>query len=201
MITSLQEYNQSLHIINSDNKPILARLPQAEKTYQININTRTIEAPKFLGVETDNGAETLYFEVDRFVEYMDLIDTSCVITYLNANGDYRIYNVPFYDIYTRRKDNKILLPWCIGADVVKYQGIVQFTIRFFKVGKTPQGEKYLAYNLNLLPAQSEVLKGMPLPKSATDTEEIKTQSSVWYENLQAEIDELKQSKALTWTLI
>lgn len=201
MITTPLEYNQSLHIINNDNKPTLARLPQAEKVYIVNVNTREVEAPKFLGVETDNGAETIYFEVDRFVDYMDLIDTSCVITYLNANGECKIYIVPFYDIYTKRKENKILFPWCIGSDVVKYQGEVEFAIRFFKIGTTAQGEKYLAYNLNLTPAKSKVLKGLKLPKYTEDTEEDQTISSIWYENLQSEIKELKDQKALTWTFV
>ena len=65
---------------------------------------------------------------------MDLIDTSCVITYLNANGECKIYIVPFYDIYTFAKEGKMLIPWCLDANVASTAGPVTFAIQFYKIG-------------------------------------------------------------------
>jgi hypothetical protein len=65
---------------------------------------------------------------------MDLTSTSCVISYFNAEGKYKIYIVPFYDIFSNRTENKIIFPWCLNSDVFTAEGKVQFSIRFFKVG-------------------------------------------------------------------
>ena len=101
MITTYEEYNSSLHLVNNANPPIYAMLPSAENIYNIDASTREVDAPKFLSVEKDHKSETVYFIVDRFVDYMDLATTCCAITYTNVNaGISRINHVPFYDIYT-----------------------------------------------------------------------------------------------------
>jgi hypothetical protein len=86
MITTAEQYNANLHLIHNNNPPTYAALPTPDYIYNIDISTREIDAPKFLGVETDNVSETIYFIVDRFADYMDLSTTSCVITYINALG-------------------------------------------------------------------------------------------------------------------
>ena len=203
MITTAKEYHENLHLIKNENPPVLAHLPSSERVYKINVNTREIETPEFLGVERDHNAETIYFEIDRFVDYMDLTSTSCVISYINAEGEFRIYVVPFYDIFTRLDENKILFPWCLDKNVTALKGKVQFSIRFFKVGIDPETqEKYISYNLNLLPAESKIMEGVEPPEEIVDsTEEQLGQSALWFEKLQGQIDDLRNYQTLKWIIM
>lgn len=165
MITTAEQYNANLHLIHNINPPTYATLPTADNIYNIDVNTREINAPQFLAVEKDNISETIYFIVDRYADYMDLATTSCIITYTNAAGKSRIYAVPFYDIYSYASEKKIILPWCLDIGVAEAPGEVEFAIQFFKVGEilnpeTNDMEKVVQYSLNTLPAKSKVLVGM-----------------------------------------
>ena len=165
MITTAEQYNANLHLINNINPPTYATLPTADNIYNIDVNTREIDAPRFLAVEKDNISETIYFIIDRYADYMDLATTSCIITYTNAAGKSRIYTVPFYDIYSYASEKKIILPWCLDIGVAEAPGEVEFAIQFFKVGEvlnpeTNGMEKVVQYSLNTLPAKSKVLVGM-----------------------------------------
>ena len=58
---------------------ILIQMSGRETIYDINLDTRIIDSPKFIGVEKDHAAETIYFKVDRYYDYMDLANTICII--------------------------------------------------------------------------------------------------------------------------
>ncbi len=165
MITTAEQYNANLHLIHNINPPTYATLPTADNIYNVDINTREIDAPLFLAVEKDNVSETIYFIVDRYADYMDLATTSCVITYTNAAGNSRMYPVPFYDIYSYANEKKIILPWCLDIGVAEASGEVEFAIQFFKIGevlnpKDNSVEKIIQYSLNTLPAKSKILVGI-----------------------------------------
>jgi hypothetical protein len=113
MITSIKDYNSKLHLIYTQNPPTFALLPVGEFVYDIDILKRQVLAPEFLGVEKDHQAETIYFRVDRYVDYMDLTSTACVITYINADGDVGMHVPKFYDVFTEQENNKILIPWTL----------------------------------------------------------------------------------------
>ena len=101
MITTAEEYNELLWKIQDQNAPVSAvLLPSTENVYLIDLEARTIGAPDFLSVQTDHKAETIFFLVDRFYDGVDLATTTCVVQYINANGEGRIYPVPFYDVTT-----------------------------------------------------------------------------------------------------
>lgn len=159
MISTAEEYFANLFKISHvGNVPTLAvLLPQSENIYSINLNTRKVEAPEFLSVSTDHQSETVYFLVDRFFDNMDLTTTSCVIQYMNAKQEGRLYAVPYYDIETYHEFNKILIPWCIEGEVTKAAGDITYSIRFFK---TSDNGEVLLYNLNTIPATSKILAGM-----------------------------------------
>ena len=159
MISTATEYFEALFKINENgNIPSLAvLLPKTENIYNIDLNSRTVEAPEFLSVLDDHDSETVYFIVDRFFDNMDLSTTACVIQYINANKEGRIYAVPYYDIETYHASNKMLIPWCIDGEATKAAGEVTYSIRFFKIS---DDGKYLVYNLNTLPATSKVLNGI-----------------------------------------
>ena len=204
MITTAQEYFANLDILKNINPPAYAILPSAENTYSIDIDSRTINAPEFLSIETDHKSETIYFEVDRFVDYMDLSHTTCVIQYINAKNKSKIYPVPFYDIYTKAGKGKMLFPWCLDAQVAEAAGEVQFSIRFFKIGNilnpnTNKEETVLVYNLNTLAAKSKVLKGIGDYKPEQDVEYLLKAGE--FEILQNQITQLGQYNKLYWTIL
>lgn len=165
MITSAEEYWSMLYRIQSENAPDLALLlPRSEKIFNIDLESRTIEAPEFLSVETDHRAETIYFKCPRFYDTMDLATTTCIIQYINAAGEARLYVVPFYDVQTFSKydpetgvdEPMMLFPWLIEGDATKAAGTVKYAIRFYKMN----GNTLLTYNLNTLVSESKVLHGM-----------------------------------------
>ena len=93
MITSSHEYMQRLQDIqNQDNLKELVMLPSDEPRFIIDANSRTISIPddfSFLSVVNDHGAETVYFEIDRYFDQHDLSDEICVIQFrsVGPNGD------------------------------------------------------------------------------------------------------------------
>ena len=164
MITTEKEYLEALFRIQTENAPILAILPSAEKTHIIDLNSRAVSAPEFLSVERDHKSETIYFEVDRFYDYMDLATTICVIQYINAKGNVGIYAAPFYDIYTLASKNKMLIPWCIDGKASEAAGVVEFSIRFYRMDN--DGKEYV-YNLNTFPVKSKILYGLEVKELDT----------------------------------
>ena len=177
MITSPQEYDKLLYKIQDYNAPTeVTLIPNDERVFKIDLNTRSIEAPEFLSVEHEHHAETIYFICDRFYDSMDLANTTCIIEYINANKQGYIYAVPFMDVTTN--PNKIIIPWCIAGPATAFSGDVTFMVCFYTIDKDSIDEaliyneitgdyqvadesllKYF-YKLSTLPATSKVLHGM-----------------------------------------
>lgn len=94
-----EEYYNYLFQMQSQNPPTIALIEKAHSPYPIDAATRTVKGPEFLSVERDHNSETLYFVIDRFVDYMDLAETCCIIQYTNLTTKKSyIYHVPFYDL-------------------------------------------------------------------------------------------------------
>lgn len=156
MVTNPRDYEEMLWQIQSNaptKKALL--LPKDEKIFDIDLNSRTIDVPEFLSVEKDHQAETIYFKFDRYYDHTDLTTKTCIIQYVNANGDSFIYPVPFYDVETFGFEKKVLIPWCIQGAATAAAGIVKFAIRFYTVDINHN----ITYDLNTLVAQGRVLKG------------------------------------------
>lgn len=163
MITTPQEYYSKLHLIQDTNKPTVAVLaPESEKIYHIDLSTRKIESPDFLSIEKDHMAETIYFTVDRFYDGIDLLETTCIVQYINANKEARIYAVPFFDVTTF--EGKILFPWCIEGEATKAAGNVQYSFKFYHTFKGENDEVLFDFNLNTMAASSRVLTGLDVAK-------------------------------------
>lgn len=169
MITTAEEYYQELYRIQDENFPVIAvLLPSDEKIYKVNLSNRTVEVPEYLSIVKDHKAETIYFEVDRFYEYMDLTNLACVIQYVNANNKSYYYPVKFYDVVSATgydengvwKD-KILIPWVIDGAATEKAGVVQFSIRFYKID---EANHHFLYNLSTQPAKGKILHGMEIAK-------------------------------------
>lgn len=195
MITNPIDYYNAISQINDKNKPHYAiLLPTDETIFEVDLETRKVEAPKFLSLHSDNYAETIYFKVDRFYDNMDLADTVCSIQYINSGikGDEgRSYLVPFFDITTYKEQNKILFPWQISGEVARAPGNITFSIRFFKLNDLNQ---YI-YEINTLPAVSKILAGLDIDLDQYDD---KYENSDIITNLQNRIDELSRMSDLYW---
>lgn len=202
MITTAQEYNSHLHIVNNPNPPIFAQLPSAETTYYIDIKERSVIAPEFIGVAEDHKSETIYFIVDRFVDYMDLTETCCIINYITANGKTGVYSVPFYDIFTLKEQHQILIPWIIDKYVTQIKGKIKFSIQFFQIDENNQ----YRYNLNIKPAETQVLNGfIATDKQTGNAEEDLEKSIPRYEELLGKITALENRAddnfGVYWTIL
>ena len=164
MITTPQEYFAKLYLIQDVNKPSIAVLaPSDENTYEIDLSTRTIQAPASLSIEKDHMAETIYFKCDQFYDYVDLSQTTCIIQYINAKQEAHIYAVPFFDVTT--EEGKMIFPWCIDGAVTAAAGSVSFSIKFYHTFKGEDNSILFDFNLNTLTARSKVLTGLDVDKN------------------------------------
>ena len=117
MITNSQEYQDFLANIAIDdhgiyNPPnVLIRIPTDEKIYEIDWESRSIEAPDFIGVETDHEAERVFFRMDRFVDSMDLSNCLGLIQFKNARREEYYQLISNYD--TLSEPGKIIFAWDI----------------------------------------------------------------------------------------
>lgn len=156
MITNSNDYEELLWQLQT-NAPVqkAVLLPKDEQIYDINLNTRKVSIPEYLSVKNDHQAETIYFKVDRYFENIDLVNTGCIIKYINAEGDGFIYPVPFYDLENAADEKKIVFPWCIQGQATKKAGTVKFSICFYKINENHK----ISYSLNTLVAEGKILQG------------------------------------------
>ena len=180
MIVKEADYKANLALINNPNPPPFAVLNPSEPIYQIDINSRKVLIPTtpINLVERDHQSEVIYFEVDRFVDYVDLASTTCIISYNNAKKQGGQYFVPFYDITTNSANNKLIFPWRISSRATAADGTLEFSIQFFKIGEklNPNNnaiEKIISYSLNTVPAKIQILKGLKLGQMDDYDEELK----------------------------
>ena len=121
-------------------------VPSNTQLYNVDLETRTIDAPTNLSVKTEHYAETVYFLVDRFYDSMDLAQTNCVIQYVTNEGSF-IYNVPFCDTttfgngVTDEQGNiidsnpKMIIPWSVSGFATKSAGTIKYSIRFYLINE------------------------------------------------------------------
>ena len=172
MITTPEDYKKLLSQIQDSNyqkKAIL--LPIDEPIYEIDLSTRKIQAPAFLGVTQDHQAEIVYFKTDRYFDNIDLSTTNCIIQYINKNASAKnhdegyFYIPPYIDTQTFKEENKILFPWVIKGYATSAEGLIDFSIKFYKTETVENeasevGDVITLFELNTLPATSKVLKGL-----------------------------------------
>jgi len=95
-----------------------------------------VEAPQILSVAKDHESETIYFRIDRYHDFMDLSLLAGVIQFVTPDNQTHWYPIPFYDVVTEKKNNKMIVPWCIRGDATKLAGNVTFSLKFFLVEVT-----------------------------------------------------------------
>lgn len=164
MITSAKEYLARLQEIRNANLHLeVLNIPADEDVYNIDLDARVIDTPKFLSTETDHTAETVFFCVDRYFETFDLADSTCIIQYINAKGEKYVYVVPVYDVESYAEYGKMLIPWVIQGHATAASGTIQYAVRFYKLTKIEglNGENTydFDYIINTQVAKSNILKG------------------------------------------
>ncbi|WP_024348453.1 hypothetical protein [Lacrimispora indolis] len=167
MISDKESYLAKLLEIqnsNIDDTYIFSQTP-IEDRFAINGNTRVINIPtqfKNIGVINDHNAETVFFEIDRYFDNEDLSTHTCIVQYINANGEDDIYLVTKKDL---SEDGKYVFGWTISNHVTKYAGSVKFAVRFFTIGG--QEILYYKYNWNTIVGQFNVEDGLNVTNSTT----------------------------------
>lgn len=174
MITSPLDYESILHDINTNNRQyITTTIPNGknqESLFDINLNTRQIGSPKFLSVQYDHNAETIYFKCARYFDEVDLAreDITVIIQYENADPNEKkrgyIYVPKYKDIKTFADTQEIAFPWVIEGAATAFSGTVVFSVKFYKTSFRDNGV-YYDFNLNTLVSKSAVLHGMDAIKA------------------------------------
>lgn len=148
-------------------------VPSDERVYEINLNTRTIDSPDFVAVSSDHRAETIYFKTARYFDNVDLSQMTCVVQYINAKKERRVYAVPFVDVETFKGSDEIVFPWVIDKGVASSAGTVSYSIKFYKIGIEgqikPGGDEnspYYEYELNTLPTTTKVLTSLSVTSNS-----------------------------------
>lgn len=157
MITPITEYYTNLSRIQSNNKKTLTiLLPSSEPVLEIDLESRTIEAPNFISIAEDHRAETVFFSVNRYFGTTDLSNLAIVIQYINAKGESRLYPVEYLDVTTLRYEQKMLFPWMIGEELTSEAGLVNFSVCFYDINTRTNEFNYC---LNTLPTSTYILEG------------------------------------------
>ena len=177
-------------------------VPSNKQLYNIDLDSRTIEAPEVLSIQSEHYAETVYFLVDRYYDNMDLAQTNCVIQYTTGEKSY-VYAVPFCD-YTTYPD-KMIIPWSISISATEVSGNIQFFMRFYLIADEsiygqdgsyhPENAEF-SYSLSTLVATSKVLK--TLPQEDFTAEDHDFQVPERYFELVNHMNELADNATIYW---
>ena len=132
---------------------------------KVDLNNRFIDLENsiyknFLAINTDHRSNTIYFEVDRFFEDIDLAKCSCIIQYINMGNPSKEYKLRFYPITLIDLEsipNKMILAWNIGGEATEYDGELIFSLLFYKVNSA--GDRF-SYCLNTQSASGNIATGM-----------------------------------------
>ena len=180
MIVTPQEYNSLLHQLADPNnnfydetaqevyRKAYIRIPKDEQIYNINLNSREVEAPSFVGIETDESAEIIWFKLDRYHDDLDLYNGACWIQYINADKQKFFWYAPMQIQGEQHGKDSILIPWVISNNVAAKAGQIEFNFQFFGTYTKEKDETKFSYVLNTIPAKTKVLKGLSDVKHEDD---------------------------------
>lgn len=181
LLTELQE----------NSKTIVTVVPSDAEIINIDLNKRQIQIEssaysKFLSVERDHYAETIYFRVPRYFDDVDLLRMCCVVEYTNAKGDARVTPIMVKDVTS--EPGYIIFGWCIHGDATRYAGKIHFAVRFFAINLA---EHEFVYSLRTQQATATVLYG--IDEAMAEQESLSSQSA--YDIIEA----LQEQAVVYWT--
>lgn len=150
---SLPEYYSHMNDFFSKEAWKYIFLPLDEKVFEIELNSRNIVVPsdfsKLVSVQSDQLAEMIVFSVDRYFDYMDLANTSIYVQWRLPDGTENATRIFMIDLST---PDKIRFAWPISDIITNQTGTVKFSVRFFRIAPSTDGDdaKKLIYSLNTL---------------------------------------------------
>ena len=170
-----QDFANFLQRIQAQYPTTLQEIPLDEPRIQVDLNLRKIDIENsiykdFLCMAEDHRAETIYFEVDRYFEDVDLFHCTCVVEYINGGDHPRIYPITLKDTFKDLVEDgtmkdKMILAWNIGAEATLYKGDIKFSLMFYKTtwSINAAGDVFdckIIYALHTTPAIGHILQGM-----------------------------------------
>lgn len=160
-------------LYNFQNSPLRvdgSLYPAGHPYADINWNQRAINLPvdydPFL-IEGDHMAARVWFRCDKYFDAINLSDLTCIIEYVNPQGESRI--APILVIDDKTDPEKLYFSWEVNGEAAKLpagvkKGELQFVIRFYTID--PVTKKFW-FNMSTMPCSANVVKGL---KPADDTD-------------------------------
>lgn len=152
---SLTEYYGHMADFFNNRKYKYVMLPLDEETFNIDLNTRTINVPasfsKCASVQSDQLAETIVFVVDRYFDHMDLANVSIFVQWTipeNKKDGIEEYHgaTPVEMIDLESDPDKIKFAWPLNYTITEHPGTVRFSVRFVRVDE----DNKVLYSLNTI---------------------------------------------------
>lgn len=179
-ITTLEEYFSWLGTIKSIDDDCVNRyieLPLDEPHFTIDANTRAITIPSDfrkngISVQGDNLAETVYFEIDRFFDFMDFNNCDIYVQWEapkanKASVSKVISKAIYYDI--KNDTNKLVFGWPISDALTGESGNLKFSVQFYQLGEEDsEDEGKIVYSFNTLTATAAIKAGFKIDLNAED---------------------------------
>ena len=159
-ITSLESFFGNISTIKKLSNGKFLRLPLDEPLFEIDANSRKITIPtdfasNGLSVQGDHLAETIFFSIDRYFDYMDL--SNCKIRINWKMGNTVGQSVNFVES-TDIEPGKIIFGWPVAKDLTGRSGSLSFAVEFYQ----EDGSGEIKYSLNTLIASVNIKEGLVL---------------------------------------
>ena len=135
------------------------RLPLDEPLFEIDANSRKITIPNEfrsngLSVQNDHLAETVFFSIDRYFDYMDLSNTDITINWKMGSEIGKTQN---FIMSTEIVPGKIIFGWPVNNTVTKKSGPLTFAVEFCKKDENTGA---ILYDFNTLAASITIKDGL-----------------------------------------
>lgn len=135
------------------------RLPLDEPLFEINANSRKITIPSDfvsngLSVQGDHLAETIYFSIDRYFDYMDLNNCQIRINWKMGEASGQSVN------FSKSLDadpGKIIFGWPVAKELTGKSGSLSFAVEFYT-----EDRDTITYSLNTLISTITIKEGLVL---------------------------------------
>lgn len=157
-IDNLESFFGYIQEIGELDKKFL-RLPLDEPLFEIDTNSRKITIPSDftangLSVQGDHLAETVFFSIDRYFDYMDL--NNCNIRINWKIGDVSGQSVNFSKSVDA-EPGKIVFGWPVAKDLTGKSGTLSFAVEFYT-----ERDNITSYSLNTLVSTINIKEGLVL---------------------------------------
>lgn len=157
-IDNLESFFGYIQEIGELDKKFL-RLPLDEPLFEIDANSRKITIPSDftangLSVQGDHLAETVFFSIDRYFDYMDL--NNCNIRINWKIGDVSGQSVNFSKSVDA-EPGKIVFGWPVAKDLTGKSGTLSFAVEFYT-----ERDNITSYSLNTLVSTINIKEGLVL---------------------------------------